>query len=70
MNIAGSEIKTNVNARDLAVTLDQCLTMSTHASNLCKSASFALNRIGNICQYLVQPGTEKLIHALVTYWAR
>jgi len=66
VNIAGSEIKTSVNARDLGVTLDQCLTMSTHVSNLCKSASFALKRIGNIRQYLDQPSTEKLVHAFVS----
>ncbi|XP_078361189.1 uncharacterized protein LOC144645475 [Oculina patagonica] len=33
VNIAGSEIKTSVNARNLGVTLDQCLTMSTHCCN-------------------------------------
>ena len=48
------------------VTLDQCLTMSTHVSNLCKSASFALKRIGNISQYLDQPSTEKFVHAFVS----
>ena len=42
VNIAGSAIKTSVNARDLGVTLDQSLMMSTHVSDLCKSASFAL----------------------------
>ena len=51
VKIAGSEIKTSVNARDLGVTLDQCLTMSTRVSNLWRSASFALKRIGNIRQY-------------------
>ena len=39
--------------------------MSTHVSNLSKSASFALKRIGNIRQYLDQPRTEKLVHAFV-----
>ena len=66
VNIAGSAINTSVNARDLGVTLDQYLTMSTLVSNLCKSASFALNRIGNIRQNLDQPCTEKLIHAFVS----
>ena len=40
--------------------------MSTHVSNLCKSASFALKRIGNIRQYLDQPSTEKLVQAFVS----
>lgn len=39
-------------ARDLGVTLefDQYLMMSTHVSNLCKSASLALKHVGNIRQ--------------------
>jgi len=66
VKIAGSEMKTSANARDLGVTLDQCLTMSTHVSSLCKSASFVLKRIGNIRQYLDQPSTEKLVHAFMS----
>ena len=38
----------------------------SRVSNLCKSASFALKRIGDIRQYLDQPSTEKLIHAFVS----
>ena len=40
--------------------------MSTHVSNLCKSAPSALKRIGNIRQYPDQPSTEKLIHPFVS----
>ena len=58
VNIAGSVIKARVSAYDLGVTLDQYLTMSTHVSNLCKNASFALTRIGNIREYLDQLRTE------------
>ena len=65
VNIAGSEIKTSMNAWYLGVTFDQCLMMSTHVSNLCKSASFALKRIENR-QYLDQPSTGKLIHSFVS----
>ena len=54
MNIAGSEI-ISVNERDLGVILDQCLSMSAHVSNLCKSAFFALKHIRNIRQDLDQP---------------
>ena len=53
-SLAGSEI-ISVNERDLGVTLDQCLSMSAHVSNLCKSAFFALKHIRNIRQYLDQP---------------
>ena len=58
MNIVKS-----VNERDLGVTLDQCLAVSAHVSNLCKSASFALKHIRNIRQYIDQPTVGKLIHA-------
>ena len=34
VNITRSEIKTSVNARDLGVTLEKSLMMSTHVSNL------------------------------------
>ena len=66
VNINGTEIKTTSNVRDLGVTLDQCLTMSSHINTLCKSASYALKRIGNIRNYLDLPSTEKLIHAFIT----
>lgn len=39
VSIAGSMRKASVSACDLGVTLDQYLMMSTHVSNLCKSAS-------------------------------
>ena len=58
LSIAGSMRKASVSACDLGVTLDQYLMMSTNVSNLCKSASFALKRIGNIRQHLDQPRTE------------
>ena len=50
MNIAGSETETSTNARDLGVTLDRYLTMSTHVDNLCKYASYTLKSIGTIRQ--------------------
>ena len=50
MNIAGSETETSTNARDLVVTLDRYLTMSTHVDNLCKYASYTLKSIGTIRQ--------------------
>lgn len=66
-NISGSEINTSINARDVGLTLDRCLTISTHVSNLCnKFAADALKRIGNIWPYLDQSSTEKLIHTFVS----
>ena len=66
VNITGSVIKTSLSACDLGDILDQCSTMSTHVSNLCKSTSFVLKLIGNIRQYLDQPSTENRIHAFVS----
>ena len=40
--------------------------MKPHISSLCKSASFALWRIGKIRHLLDQDSTEKLVHAFVT----
>ena len=59
MNIVATENEASTNARDLGVTLDRFLMMSTYVSNLCKSASFALKNIGIISQYIDQSSTEK-----------
>ena len=66
INFAGSEIETSTNACKLVANLDRYLTMSTHVENLCKSASFALKRIGSTRQYLNQSCTEQLIRAFVS----
>ena len=53
-------------ARDLGVVLDHHLKMSSHVSNICKSASNSLRRIGQIRRYLDSASTEKLVHAFIT----
>ncbi|XP_072017823.1 uncharacterized protein [Amphiura filiformis] len=40
--------------------------MSKHVSSVCKSASFALYKIGRLRSFLDQPSTEKLVHAFIT----
>ena len=40
--------------------------MDTHINNICRSASHALYKIGQIRLYLDQPTTERLVHAFVT----
>ena len=52
--------------RDLGVTLDASMTMTSHIASICKSASFALWKIGKIRNLLDQQSTEKLVHAFVT----
>ena len=51
--------------RDFGVCLDHYL-MSSHVNRLCKSASFSIKRIGQICKYLDALCTETLVHAFVT----
>ena len=50
--------------RDLGVILDASGTMSAHVAKLCKSASYALWRIGEIRSLLDQNSADTLIHAL------
>ena len=56
----------SVKVRNLGVIMDNKATMSAHVSNLCRSASFALYKIGKIRNILDQSTTEKLVHAFVT----
>lgn len=46
--------------------MDSIGTMSEHVSNLCRSASFAMWKIGKLRDLLDQGTTEKFIHAFVT----
>lgn len=53
-------------ARDLGVVLDKHLCLTTHISNVCKSAFLAIRNIGKIRKYLDQSTTERLIHAFIS----
>jgi hypothetical protein len=50
----------------MGVILDHHLKMSSHVSNICKSASYSLRRIGQIRRYLNPASTEKLVHAFIS----
>ena len=52
--------------RDLGVFLDPAASMEHHVTSLCKSASFALWKIGKVRKILDESSTEKLVHAFVT----
>ena len=52
--------------RNLGVHFDELSSMSSHVSKVCKSASYALYRIGKIRQLLDPNSTERLVHAFVT----
>jgi hypothetical protein len=52
-------------ARNLGVIFDKNLTMCNHVNLICKTASFALHKIGSIRKYLDTKTTETLVHSLV-----
>ena len=56
-------IESSPAARDLGVSLDHYLTMSTRVNDLCRTATLALKRIGRIRRYLNSACCEQLVHA-------
>ena len=66
LRIGDSTIETSHTVRNLGVMFDENLTLSSHIKSICKSASFALYKIGKIRRMLDQNTTEKLVHAFVT----
>ncbi|XP_071959539.1 uncharacterized protein [Antedon mediterranea] len=63
----GSEFVLTVpSARNLGITIDNKLSMSGHINNICKSANFALRKIGQVRKYLDRGSAKKLIHAFVS----
>lgn len=66
INIGGSYVTPSTSVRDLGVILDDTLTMTSHVNNICRSASFAIRKIGKLRRYLDQNSAEKLVHAYVT----
>ena len=54
------------NARNLGIIVQNDLKMDVFVSNICRSASYALYRIGQIRKYLDSKSTEMLVHAFIT----
>ncbi len=66
IKICDSLIQPVNSARNLGVIVQNDLQMEIYVNNICKSASFALYRIGKIRKYLNEKSTEILIHAFIT----
>ena len=66
INIGDTSISPSKTVRDLGVILDNNLTMTSHVNNVCRSASYAIYRIGKLRRYLDAENTEKLVHAFIT----
>ena len=66
IKIGINTITSSDNVRNLGVIFDKHLTMSSHINAVCRSASYAIYRIGKLRRYLDKKNTEKLVHAFVT----
>jgi len=63
----GSSTISPVNCvRDLGVLIDNHLTLSSHVTNVCRTAFFSLQTIGHLRKYLDGPTTERLVHAFIS----
>ena len=63
LHVGGVRISPIYAVRNLRIIMDSAGTIPTHVSKLCKSALFALWKIGGIRTLLDQSTTLKLIHA-------
>lgn len=52
--------------RDLAIILDSTLTLRTHISNICRSASLCLHELSKIRKFLSQKDSERVVHAFIS----
>ena len=66
VQIGGVDITPSGTARNLGVTFDDSCAMSTHVTNICRSASFAIWKCAKIRNILNETSAIKLIHAFVT----
>ncbi|XP_072046503.1 uncharacterized protein [Amphiura filiformis] len=66
INVGSSSVTPSACVRALGVIMDDTLTMSNHVNNICRTASFAIRKIGKLRRYLDQDSAEKLVHAYVT----
>ena len=64
--VGDKNVESKAEVRNLVVMMDEHLTMSTHISNICRSAMTAIRKIGQIRQYMDRQNTLTLVHAFVT----
>ena len=66
LSMGGSDINLSSSVRNLGVYLESNGDSASHVNHICKSAYYALYRIGKIRSLLDQAATTKLVHAFVT----
>ncbi len=64
--VDSSDVRVAAQARNLGVIMDRHFTLSSHLNNVCRSASLAIHKIGQIRKYIDNSTTERLVHAFVT----
>ena len=47
-----SEVDVSDKARNFGVVMDKHMTLSTHINNVCRSASYAISKIGQIRRFI------------------
>ena len=65
-SVGMSQVQPAHEARNLGVEMDSHLNLTTHINNICRSACFAIYKIGQIRRYIDRSTAERLIHAFVT----
>ena len=59
LTVGDAVIHASNSCRNLGVTLDSCMTVSVHVSNVCKSVRYQLRNLGFIRKYLTRSAAEK-----------
>ena len=66
VGIDGLNIRPTQEARNLGVTIDKHLQLTTHINNICKSAYHSIRNIGKIRKFLDRNNLERVVHAFIT----
>ena len=66
INIGMSKVEISLEARNLGAIIDRYMALSSHVTNVCRSASLAISMIGRIRKYIDRSTAEKFVHAFVT----
>ena len=65
VNVCGRNIVPSPTIRNIGITIDCGLTMSSHVSRMCKAAYYHLYAISKIRQCFTTDACKTLVHALV-----
>ena len=66
MKVGDSVITVSNKCKNLGVTFDSVMSMSSQVSRICQSVQYQMRNLGFIRKYLTKSSTEKIVHALIT----